>query len=110
MGTSLAPVDRVGPYTLVEKLGSGSMGEVWRARGPDAADLALKIPRRPAFIRHLRREGVLLARVKNPHVAAYIVCDTEGEVPFLATELVRGESLRGLCRGTISSQSVSQAM
>jgi serine/threonine protein kinase len=129
VGTSLAPLDTVGPYTLVEKLGSGSMGEVWRARGPDGIGgagvpparpggrdahpaiqeefVALKIPRRPAFIRHLRREGVLLAQIKNPHVAAFIACDTDGEVPYLATELVRGESLRGLCRGTISSQSAT---
>lgn len=108
MSVVLEPTHRVGPYTLVEKLGAGSMGEVWRAvdvrQSGRVLEVALKVPRRPAFIRHLRREGVLLAKIDHRHVAKFIACDTEGEVPYLATELVRGDSLRTLCRGTITSQ------
>jgi len=120
VATTLQPTDRVGPYTLVEKIGAGSMGEVWRALGgprgaePPAngaapadggapVEVALKIPRRPAFIRHLKREGVLLARVDHPRVSKFVACDTEAEVPYLATELVKGKSLRTLCDGRIAS-------
>jgi serine/threonine protein kinase len=83
------------------------MGEVWRSRGPDGVEVALKIPRRPVFLRHLRREGFLLAQVDHPHVARFVASDTLSEPPYLATELVRGDSLRSLCRGTIAASAAT---
>src|SRR5262249_53645763 len=60
--------------------------------------------RRSAFVRHLKREGVLLSKIDHPHVAKFVASDIEGDTPWLATELVRGDSLRALCRGTISPE------
>jgi serine/threonine protein kinase len=96
--------EAVGPYTLITRLGAGAMGEVWRARAGDATDIALKIPRRPAFLRHLRREGVLLEKIDHPRVARLLEASLESDPAYLAMEYVKGESLRSLCRGRISGQ------
>lgn len=71
-------------YRLVEYLGGGSLGEVWRASGPGGTQVALK------FV-NLRRRGTLhefraLEQVKNirdPHlvpVVAYWLLDESGQV------------------------------
>ncbi|MBI3723160.1 protein kinase [bacterium] len=96
----------LGQHRLIERLGRGAMAEVWLAevRAPTARDgerVALKIPRRPSFIRHLRREGVLLSEVHHANVARMIGADLEADPPHLAMELVIGQPLRALCRGTI---------
>lgn len=91
----------LGCYTLETRLGRGSMGEVWRASGPDGP-VAIKIPLRPAFLRHLRKERLFLANVDHPNVARFIAADLDNDPSYLVTELVRGQPLRVLCRGTIS--------
>src|SRR5262249_19108354 len=93
-----------GRWTLDWKLGAGAMGEVWRARDEKDEVVAIKLPRRPAFLRHLRREGVLLAKVDHPRVARLLEHDLDAAMPYLAVEYVAGDSLRALCRSTISSQ------
>lgn len=71
-------------YRLLEYLGGGSLGEVWRASGPGGTQVALKIV-------NLRRRGTLhefraLEQVKNirdPHlvpVVAYWLLDESGQV------------------------------
>ncbi len=91
----------LGGYTLEARLGRGSMGEVWRASGPDGP-VAIKIPLRPAFLRHLRKERLFLANVDHPNVARFIAADLDNDPSYLVTEFVRGQPLRVLCRGTIS--------
>lgn len=99
--------DRLGDYVLAERIGRGSMGEVWRAQGPEG-EVAVKIPRRPAFLRHLRREGFLLAAVEHPNVARFIAAELEGPRPFLVTECVRGRPLRALCTGTLPPSAITR--
>jgi serine/threonine protein kinase len=97
--------DRLGEHELVERLGRGSMGEVWRAVGPDGT-VALKIPLRPAFLRHLRKEGLLLAHVDHPNVARVLHAELQAERPYLVTELIQGKPLRALCTGTLPPAAV----
>ncbi|MGE0712032.1 MAG: serine/threonine-protein kinase [Planctomycetota bacterium] len=96
------PGQDVAGYELVERLGRGSMGEVWRGRR-DGQDYAVKLPLRPSFLRHLRQEGVLLSRIEHPNVARLVAADVAADPPYLVMELVEGQPLRALCRGTISS-------
>lgn len=103
--SKFAPGQSLGDFTLRSRLGRGSMGEVWRADGPDGA-VAIKLALRPSFVRHLRQEGLLLAKVDHPHVARFVAADLEHDPPYLVTELVAGQPLRALCRGKLPTSNV----
>jgi eukaryotic-like serine/threonine-protein kinase len=90
-------------YALLEKLGEGGMGTVYRALdGPSGILVALKLLR-PAQQPHVRarerfeREARLLARVKHPNVATFQgfgeAETSEGRLLYLVQEYVAGENL-----------------
>lgn len=96
---------RVGPYEVLSRVGSGGMGDVYAARDPRLdRRVALKVlrPRTSASDqdrRRLLREGRALARIVHPHVAAvYDVVDT-GEAAVLVLEYVEGRTLRRVMEG-----------
>jgi tetratricopeptide (TPR) repeat protein len=91
------PGDTIGHYALVERLGAGGAGVVWRARQlhPVVRDVALKLLRRgrdgDESALRFRAEWQLLARMQHPGVAkvfdAGVLADGR---PWLAMELVEG--------------------
>jgi serine/threonine-protein kinase len=104
----LAEGSRVGPYVVVARLGTGGMGEVWRARdGRLDREVALKVL--PAgFLedeerrRRFEREAKILASLSHPNVATLYAFE---EIPasaglprrhVLAMELIEGGTLRRL--------------
>ena len=87
-------------YRIVEKLGAGGMGEVYRARDERLdRDIALKLlPAELAADRHarqrLQKEARAASRLNHPNIATiYEVGEAEGTT-FIAMELVSGESLK----------------
>lgn len=90
-------------YTLAEKLGEGTLSEVWRATQESVRrEVAVKLLK-PSVSpssqlgQRFQREGALLARLSHqniPHV--YDVGEDEGERPFVVMELVEGLTLAAL--------------
>ncbi|MCI0571519.1 MAG: protein kinase [Myxococcaceae bacterium] len=94
---SLSPGTRIGSRYLLERpLGGGGMGEVWEAVCPDTGGrVALKLPRGegPETQRRLVREARALMALDHPHIVRVLEVGEEEGRPFLAMELLRGESL-----------------
>src|SRR5262245_54824374 len=99
---------RLGSYEILGSLGSGGMGEVYRARDTKLKrDVAIKVL--PETLSHdaerlarFQREAEVLASLNHPHIAAvYDLADVENS-RVLIMELVEGESLaQRIARGPI---------
>jgi hypothetical protein len=95
---------RLGPYEVVGLLGTGGMGEVYRARHPELQrEVALKILPDAGADRaradRLRREAQLLASLNHPNIGAiYDVIDSAAG-PVLVLELVEGRTLKEVIEG-----------
>jgi len=88
-----------GRYLLIELLGRGGMGEVWRAHDT-VTDRVVAIKLLPAnlsededFQRRFRREAHAAARLETPHVVPiYDHGEIDGRL-FLSTRLIKGRDL-----------------
>jgi TolB-like protein/Tfp pilus assembly protein PilF/tRNA A-37 threonylcarbamoyl transferase component Bud32 len=90
---------KLGHYTIVDVVGSGGMGEVYRARDERLErDVAVKVLRPGALAdetarRRFRREALALSRINHPHIATVHDFDTDEQLDFLVMELVAGRPL-----------------
>ncbi len=97
--------ERIGPWRLVEEIGRGGMGTVWRAERADGAyeqPAALKLIRRgldsDAILARFVGERSILARLQHPHIARLIDGGIAGDGrPYFAMELVEGEPITDWC-------------
>ena len=92
----------VGNYRIVEQIGVGGMGTVYR--GMDQMlqrEVAVKMVRpslahQPGVIDRFKAEAVTLARLNHPNIATLYSFLQEGEDYFMVMEFVRGETLEDL--------------
>jgi serine/threonine protein kinase len=89
---------QIGPYRLLDVLGSGGFGRVFLGMPPDGRLAAVKVIRPelaadPEFRARFRREVAAARRVSGQFTAQVIDADAEGPVPWLATAYVSGPSL-----------------
>jgi serine/threonine-protein kinase len=93
----------LGPYTLLEAVGSGSMGTVYRAiSGKDRKPYAVKVlPRRSMWnARMARRQVTAFEKCKHAAVVPFVDVGTAGAMHYLAWPFVEGESLQSLVQRT----------
>jgi serine/threonine-protein kinase len=110
-------LDRLGDFTLIELLGEGGMGAVYRARQESLArDVAVKIlperlTRNPKFVQRFYREARAAAGLVHPNVVQIysIGQDEDRGVHYYAMELVRGQDLAQILKGGVRF-SVDQAL
>ncbi|MCH8086551.1 MAG: serine/threonine protein kinase [Chloroflexi bacterium] len=93
-------VDKIlGHYEILEPLGKGGMGEVYRARDTTLKrDVAIKVfPEElsadPDRLARLKREAHLLAALNHANIATIYALEEDQGTSFLVLELVKGESL-----------------
>jgi eukaryotic-like serine/threonine-protein kinase len=90
---------RLGPYEITGLLGSGGMGEVYRARDARLGrDVAVKVlpaslSADPERLARFRREALLLASLNHPHIATVYGLEDAAGHPALVMELVEGPTL-----------------
>ena len=86
-------------YSIVEKIGKGGMGEVFRAKDQKLGrDVAIKVlpeefARDADRVARFQREAKLLASLNHPNIAAIYGLEESGGTNFLVLELVEGDTL-----------------
>ncbi len=96
---------RLGPYELLEAIGAGGMGEVYRAVRVDGEyqhQVAIKLVRAGVdaeFVgQRLRTERQILAAFQHPNIARLLDGGTtEDGIPYLVMELITGEPIDRYC-------------
>jgi len=96
---ALQPGDRVGNFEVVGSLGTGGMGEVYRARDAQLRrEVAIKLlPRAvaddPQRLARFNRESRILAALNHPHIATIHSIESAHDLHALVMELVEGPTL-----------------
>jgi serine/threonine protein kinase len=90
----------IGHYRILERIGSGGMGEVFRAHDERLGrDVALKLVRasssnNPDHVRRFEQEARAAAALNHPNIVAVYDVGVENGVPYIVSELLEGETLR----------------
>ena len=101
---TLAAGARLGPYEITSLVGSGGMGEVYRARDPRLGrDVAIKVL--PAAfsadsdrLRRFEQEARAAASLNHSSILAVYDIGTDNGAPYIVAELLEGDTLRDRLR------------
>ena len=95
-------MNKLGKYELIQELGRGAMGIVYRARDPIINRLvALKtitkgVAEDPNMLQRFYREAQSAGGLQHPNIVTIYDMGEEAGTPYIAMELVEGESLEQL--------------
>jgi len=99
LGQDLRVGLELGHYRIVEKIGAGGMGEVYRASDEHLArDVAIKVLPPGTLTdesarKHFHKEALILSQLNHPNVATIHDFDTQQGVDFLVMEYIPGITL-----------------
>jgi serine/threonine protein kinase len=92
--------DRLGEFALLDRLGEGGMGTVYKARTPQGQIIALKILRKNLtqdqdFVNRFNREMLAATKLRHPNIVQthQVGVDAEKGIPYIAMDFVDGENL-----------------
>lgn len=105
---------KLGPYTLVAKIGAGAMGEVYRARDTRLGnrEVAIKVIHKdsaesPSRIKLFEREARAISSLGHPNICALYDFGEQEGTPYMVMELLQGETLsKRLNRGVMEVNDV----
>jgi hypothetical protein len=91
--------ERIGPYEVLEPLGEGGFGLVYRARGKDGKEVAVKVLRNlqfsdPEVIAQFRKEPTVSAQLNPRYVVQVLEAGEHDGVPYFVMEYMPGGTLR----------------
>ncbi|HET6268339.1 MAG TPA: serine/threonine-protein kinase, partial [Acidobacteriota bacterium] len=108
---SLSSGTTLGPYIIIDQLGAGGMGEVYRARDNRLdRQVAVKVlPGRiandPQNRTRFEREAKALAALSHPNIVSIFDIGNYGDITYAVTEFLQGQTLRRrLATGPIAWQ------
>ena len=111
-----APTVRtIAHFQLIERLGIGSFGTVWKARDTKLdRTVAVKIPRQgqldPLEVEDFLREARVAAQLKHPNIVAVHEVGRDGETVYIVSDLVRGVTLSDWVTGRRLSHGEAAAL
>jgi WD40 repeat protein len=100
--TAAPPCRRVGKFELLDEVGAGAFGSVWRARDQELDRLvAVKIPHpgcmgSPRDQERFVREGRSAAQLRHPSIVSVFEVGAQDGVPYLVSEFISGITLADL--------------
>lgn len=109
----IGPIRRFGRYTLVKKLATGGMAEIWLARQRGLAGfnrfvvikkILSHLSEQPTFVEMFLDEARMSAQLNHPNIVQIYDLGKEGDSYYIAMEFIAGENLsqmlwRGMKRG-----------
>ncbi len=106
---ALASGKKLGPYEIVAPLGSGGMGEVYRARDTRLdRTVAIKVlnstvESSPELKQRFEREARIISRLNHPHICTLHDVGHQDGTDFLVMEYLEGETLaQRITRGVLA--------
>ncbi|HSY35981.1 MAG TPA: bifunctional serine/threonine-protein kinase/formylglycine-generating enzyme family protein [Acidobacteriaceae bacterium] len=103
-GQTLAAGQKLGRYTVMDPIGSGGMGAVYRARDEKLERVVAIKVLSPGVVtgdearRRFRSEALALAKLSHPHIAAVYDVGEQDGVDYLVMECVAGQTLSAMLR------------
>ena len=94
----------LGPYRILQKIGAGGMGEVYKAHDSRLnRTVAIKVLpptlATPERLQRFEQEARAASALNHPNILTIHDVGREGDIAYFATEWVDGQTLRELVRG-----------
>ena len=105
---------KLGPYEILESIGAGGMGEVYRARDTRLGrEVAVKVlpallSRDPDRLKRFEQEARAASALNHPNILTVFDIGIHADAPFLVMELLEGETLRERLTNPVARRSKSR--